>query len=146
MPERGALLAVDFGTRKAGLAVGHLLTGSARPLDPILYRQPEALLRALVDVVRDWRPARIIVGLPLAADGSETDMSRTVRGFADRLVELEPGCPVCFHDERMSSQEAGRRFARRREQGRARRCDAARLDSMAAAVILESWMNENGHG
>lgn len=146
MPDGGALLAVDYGTRKAGLAIGHRLTGSAQPLEPIRYRQTEALLSALGQVIQRWRPSRIIVGLPLAADGSETDMSRSVRAFADQLAERLPDCPVCLHDERMSSQEAARGFASRREQGRARRRDAARLDSMAAALILESWMSEHRHG
>jgi putative Holliday junction resolvase len=146
MPERGALLAIDYGTRKAGLAIGHHLTGSAQPLEPIRYRQAEALLAALQQVVQRWRPGRIIIGLPLAADGAETDMSRSVRAFADQLSVLAPDCPISLHDERMSSQEAARGFAQRREQGRARRRDAARLDSMAAALILESWISEHRHG
>ncbi len=149
MPDSGALLAIDFGTRKAGLAIGHPLTGSAQPLDPIHYRQPDTLLSAVDQVVRRWRPGRIVIGLPLASDGAETEMSRAVRAFAEqlsrRLCGLDLACPVSLHDERMSSQEAARGFAQRREQGRARKRDAARLDSMAAALILESWMSEHGH-
>ena len=149
MPDGGAFLAIDYGTRKAGLAIGHPLTGSAQPLDPIRYRNPEALLAAIDQVVQRWRPGRIIIGLPLAADGAETDMSRNVRAFAEqlsgRLAELAQECSISLHDERMSSQEAARGFAQRREQGRARKRDAARLDSMAAALILESWMSEQRH-
>lgn len=114
-------------------------------MDPIRYRQTEALLAGLATVLRQWRPGRIIIGLPLAADGAETDMSRQVRGFARQVAGLAPDSSICFHDERMSSQEAASGFAQRREQGRARRRDAARLDSMAAALILESWMREHGH-
>ncbi len=149
MPDGGALLAIDYGTRKAGLAIGHPLTGSAQPLEPIRYRQAEALLAAVDQVVQRWRPGRIIIGLPLAADGAETDMSRSVRAFAEqlsaRLAQRSSDCPISLHDERMSSQEAARGFAQRREQGRARKRDAARLDSMAAALILESWMSEHRH-
>lgn len=146
MPDSRALLAIDYGTRKTGLAVGHPLTGSAQALEPIRYRQPQALLDGLASVLRQWRPGRIIIGLPLAADGAETDMSRSIRGFAQQVASLAPDSTICFHDERMSSQEAARGFAQRREQGRARRRDAARLDSMAAALILESWMRAHGHG
>ncbi len=145
MPDGGSLLAIDYGTRKVGLAVGHRLTGSAQPLAPIRYRQPEALMSALTELVQRWRPARIIVGLPLSADGHETDMSRQVRAFADQLALRVPALAIHLHDERMSSQEAARHFASRREQGRARQRDAARLDSMAAALILESWMSEHRH-
>ncbi len=140
MPERGTLLAIDYGTRKTGLAVGHRLTASARPLEPIRYRQPGGLLQALDGVIRQWQPDCIIVGLPLAGDGSETPMSRQVRQFARSLAETVPECDIRLHDERMSSEQAARGFAERRRQGRARRRDAERLDSMAAAVILESWM------
>ncbi len=140
MPEHGTLLAIDYGTRTTGLAVGHRLTGSARPLEPVRYRQPAGLLQALGGVIRQWQPDCIIVGLPLAGDGSETPMSRQVRQFVQSLAETIPECDIRLHDERMSSEQAARGFAERRSQGRARRRDAERLDSMAAAVILESWM------
>lgn len=144
MPESGALLGIDYGTRTAGLAIGHRLTGSARPLQPIRYRRPEVLLTELAAVISQWKPERIVVGLPLNGDGEETTMSRAIRDFAAHLAEIAPGHPVEFHDERMSSEQAARGFAERREQGRARRRDAERLDSMAAALILESWMSQHG--
>lgn len=144
MPETGALLAIDYGTRKVGLAIGHRLTGSARPLDPIRYRQPDTLLKRLDEIVRQWQPERIVVGLPLGGEGEETRMSRDIRSFAARLSQVVLQCPIELHDERMSSRQAAEGFARRRSEGRARRRDAERLDSMAAAVILESWMSHHG--
>lgn len=144
MPESGALLAIDYGTRTAGLAIGHRLTGSARPLEPIRYRSQESLMAELAAVIRQWQPERIVVGLPLNGEGEETSMSRQIRRFAERLAEMVPERNVELHDERMSSEQAARAFAERRGQGRARRRDAERLDSMAAAVILESWMSNHG--
>ncbi|MFP4207819.1 MAG: Holliday junction resolvase RuvX [Wenzhouxiangella sp.] len=146
MPESGALLAIDYGTRTAGLAIGHRLTGSARPLEPIRYRDPQSLLARLADLIEQWQPERIVVGLPLDSEGDDTPMSRDIRRFAERLMTIAPQCPIELHDERMSSQQAARGFAERRGQGRARRRDAARMDSMAAAVILESWMGHHGLG
>jgi putative Holliday junction resolvase len=144
MPESGALLAIDYGTRKVGLAIGHRLTGSARPLEPIRYRQAEALYDGLIAVCKQWQPDRVIVGLPLDGAGEETQMSRDIRKFADELGKRIPAVHIEMHDERMSSQHAAAGFAARRSEGRARRSDASRLDSMAAAVILESWMNQHG--
>lgn len=144
MPESGALLAIDYGTRTAGVAIGHRLTGSARPLEPIRYRRRETLLSELATVIEQWKPERVVVGLPLSADGEETPMSREIRCFAASLAELAPDLLLELHDERMSSQQAARGFAERRGQGRARRRDAERMDSMAAAVILESWMSDHG--
>ena len=144
MPESGTLLAIDYGTRKVGLAIGHRLTGSARPLDPIRYRQSEALMKGLKTICERWHPDHIVIGLPLDGAGEETQMSREIRKFAAALRETIPDVEIDMHDERMSSQRAAEGFARRRSEGRARRSDADRLDSMAAAVILESWMNQHG--
>jgi putative Holliday junction resolvase len=144
MPETaGALLGIDFGQRTVGLAVGHRLTGSARPLDPVRYRDAESLMNELDSVLCQWRPTVVVVGLPLAGDGSESDMSRTVREFADRLGERHPNLAIHFQDERLTSHAAAERHASRRQQGRARRSDARRLDSVAAGLILESWMGEH---
>lgn len=144
MPEAAAaLLGIDFGKRSVGLAVGHRLTGSARPLEPIRYRDSDGLMTRLDEVLRQWRPATIVVGLPLAGDGSESDMSRRVREFAARLAERRPGADVRFQDERLTSHAAAERHADRRQQGRAKRSDSKRLDSVAACLILESWMGEH---
>lgn len=144
MPEPvGALLGIDFGKRTVGVAVGHRLTASARPLDPIRYRDPGSLMSQLDEVVGQWRPALVVVGLPLAGDGSESDMSRRVRDFAGQLGERHSGVDIRFQDERLTSHAAAERHAGRRQQGRAKRSDAKRLDSVAACLILESWMGEH---
>lgn len=144
MPEghSGALLAIDFGQRRTGIAVGHRLTGSARPLEPIRYRDIATLEDRLDAVISEWRPERIIIGLPLSGDGAETPMSRQVREFARRL-EASAGIAVTLHDERLTSHAAADRHASRRREGRARQRDKSGLDSVAAALILESWMSEN---
>jgi putative holliday junction resolvase len=145
MPDRnaGALIGIDYGTRKVGLAVGHALTASARPLDPVRYSDEKALFAALAEVFRQWRPARVIVGLPLGAEGTDSDMTRTVREFVRRLSAEHPDLVIELHDERLTSHAAAGAFAGRREAGRARKRDAQRLDSVAAALILESWMAEH---
>jgi len=144
MPEAaGALLGLDFGERTVGVAVGHRLTGSARPLDPIRHRDTDALMMQLDSIVNQWRPALVVVGLPLAGDGSESDMSRRVRDFAAGLAERHAGIDIRLQDERLTSHAAAERHASRRREGRAKQGDARRLDSVAACLILESWMGEN---
>ena len=145
MPERdsGALIGIDFGTSKVGVAVGHALTASARPLEPVRPANQDDLFRRLSDVIDQWRPDRVVIGLPLAGDGSESDMSRKVREFSRHLAGLHPDIAIELHDERLTSHAAAGLFADRRGSGRARKRDALRLDSMAAALILESWMAEH---
>lgn len=143
MPETATpiVLGIDFGARRIGLATGNTVTGTARPLSTIRHRG-----HPLVDiepVIREWRPGRIIVGLPLAADGSETTMSRAARSFSAALQARFGPIRVEFQDERYTSRLADSQFAKARRDGHARRRDARNLDSLAAAIIVESWLAAN---
>lgn len=141
MPEIGRVwLGLDFGERRIGVATGQPMTGTARPLRTI--RHAGDPLPELAGILAEWKPAGVVVGLPLAADGTESAISRTVREFAERLGSAHPDLRIVLHDERFSSREADARFRAARREGRARRRDAAELDSHAAAVILESWLAE----
>ncbi|MCU0756770.1 MAG: Holliday junction resolvase RuvX [Xanthomonadales bacterium] len=132
------LLAFDVGTRDIGVAVGSRLSG-ARPLQTFPAGSPDATWQQLL---REWKPALCIVGLPLNEDGSEQPMVGTARAFANRLRRL--GSEVVFADERLSTREARARFRDGRRAGNQRRADIERLDAMAAAVILETWL-EHAH-
>ncbi len=143
MPEHSHWLGIDYGRRTVGMAIGHPLTGSARPLAPIRYKSPDGLVEAVLRVIQEWRPGGVVIGLPLSLAGEETETSRAVRGFAAELGQRVPTLRLELHDERLSSSAADGAFAERRAQGRARKRDAERLDSMAAALILESWMSEH---
>jgi len=135
----GPALAFDLGTRWIGVAIGHPLGGNARALKTIAAGD----WAALDALIADWQPRDLVVGLPLALDGSEQPMSKRAREFA---VALERRYTRAVHlaDERGSSQEAARRFARRRAEGAARRKDANDIDSLAAAVILDQWFANGG--
>ena len=141
MPEVGRVwLGLDYGGRRIGIATGQPLTGTAQPLKTL--QNTGDPLPEIDALVREWQPAGIVVGLPLAADGTESDMSRIVREFAGRLGAAHPSVQIVLHDERFSSRIADDRFRAARQAGRARRKDARTLDSHAAAVILESWLAE----
>lgn len=134
----GPTLAFDLGTRWIGVAIGHPLGGAARALKTIAADD----WAALDALVADWQPRDLVVGLPLALDGGEQPMSKRAREFAGAL-EKRYARAVHLADERGSSQEASRRFAQHRAEGAARRKDAADLDSLAAAVILDQWLAGN---
>ncbi|MBL36998.1 MAG: Holliday junction resolvase RuvX [Xanthomonadales bacterium] len=144
MPERAPsvlVLGIDFGARRIGLATGNTLTGTARPLNTIHHDGAPA--EEIDRAVESWKPGCIVVGLPLAADGSETDSSRAARRFAAEMQARHPDIEVVFQDERYSSRMADAQFATARREGHARRRDARNLDSVAAAIIVESWLAAN---
>ena len=146
MPEPAALspdstvLGFDVGSRRIGVAIGSAFSVGARALAVIDVRGDWAALDRLH---REWRPHGLIVGDPLTLDGDDQPNRRRARAFA-RQLQQRYRLPVLLVDERSSSVEAARRFATERAEGRRRRRDAANLDAVAAAVIIERWLSAPG--
>ena len=134
----GTLLAFDFGHRRIGVAVGQTLTGSANALAVVPFAsKPD--WQTITRIMTEWKHVAVVVGLPLAADGGETEMSKSARRFG-RQLEGRYGIQVWFEDERLTSFGAEQRFADARARGSMRRKDAALKDAMAAQIILENWL------
>ena len=134
----GTIIAFDFGFRRIGVAVGQTLTGSANALAVVPFsNQPD--WQKITGILSEWKPVALVVGLPLAADGGETDMSKGARRFG-RQLEGRFGATVFYEDERLTSFSAEQRFVDARERGGMRRKDAALKDAIAAQIILESWL------
>lgn len=131
MPEE-TLLAFDYGTRFIGVAVGNTLTGHARPLEVFANPTREARFARIEQLLRDWQPARLVVGLALDTDGGEQPMSALCRRFANQL-HGRYGLPVELVDERGTS------LAAQSAMGAAGR--GLRVDAVAAAIILQSYFD-----
>ena len=135
----GPVLAFDVGRKRIGVAIGQRTTGNARPLATVAAGGGAFDWPALDALVAEWQPDCFVIGLPLALDGSEQEMTRFARAFGRRLAERYARA-VHEVDERYTSQEASRRFAAHRAQGSAKRKHAAEIDALAAQVILEAWL------
>ncbi|MCX7960388.1 MAG: Holliday junction resolvase RuvX [Burkholderiales bacterium] len=146
MPEGGAgtVLAFDFGLQRIGVAVGEQATGIAHPLEPIRAARGAGRLDALARLVAQWSPSALVVGRPLSERGEPHALTRRAERFARQLA-ARFRLPVALVDERYSSLEAEARM-RAAEGGRraAALARARRLDSHAAAVILEQYFGERG--
>jgi len=145
MPEsalrRGYILAFDFGLRRIGTAVGQFATMTASSLDTV--SNGKAPDWSTIDrLVKEWKPGHLLVGLPLGAKGEETVMSRSARKFGKQLSSRY-ALEVSYGDERLSSHMAQEKFAQLRAQGTLRKKHARQLDSIAAQIILENWLQEN---
>ena len=132
-------LAFDYGTRHLGLAIGQTLTGTANPLSPLKCRDGVPNWEEVAAVLAEWKPDLLVVGLPLNMDGSESEMSRRAKKFANRL-HGRFGLQVNCVDERLTSFEAKSRVA----PGSAERHQGGAIDSLAAVVILEAWLAAPG--
>jgi putative Holliday junction resolvase len=135
----GYLLAFDVGTRMLGVAIGHPLTGVARALTTVTVANGQIDWTTVDRLVEEWQPVGFVIGLPLALDGSEQEMTRLARAFGRRL-NTRYARAVHESDERFTSKEAARRFAEQRASGSARRKHGAAIDALAAQIIMESWL------
>jgi putative Holliday junction resolvase len=136
LAQRGIVLAFDYGLKRTGAAIGEIGTGLCRPLGTFDTSSREKRWNAVQQLLREWAPARLVVGLPLDADGSEQEATRRCRNFATEL-ESVTGLPVALVDERFSSLEADQ-VLRQRGLNSAER--AAEENGEAAAIILRSYL------
>jgi putative Holliday junction resolvase len=121
-------LAFDFGTKRTGVAVGNSLLRSASALKT-LSAEGDARFDAIAALIAEWRPAALVVGVPVHPDGAEHEMTRRARRFA-RQLHGRFRLPVHEVDERYSSAEAESQGAR-----------GERIDAQAAAVILQQFLD-----
>jgi len=124
------VLGFDYGTKRIGVAVGNSLTGSAQALDAIQNTNPNQMHQKIQDLINEWQPSCLVVGLPLHPDGAEHTMTKRSRSFGQQLAK-QFGKPIHFIDERYSSvlieQDSQYQGA---------------LDSHAAGLLLEQFFRE----
>ena len=134
------VLGFDVGSRRIGVAIGSAFSVGARALAMVDVRADGPDWAALDRLHKEWRPNGLIVGDPLTLEGDDQPNRKRAHAFA-RQLQQRYKLPVLLVDERSSSVEAARRFAVERAEGRKRRRDAASLDAVAAAVIIERWLS-----
>lgn len=134
------VFAFDFGKRRIGIAVGQEVTGSASPLAIVRNGDNGPDWRAVQALIEQWQPQRLVVGMPLHADGSTSDLSEDVDQFVGQLVKF--GLPVELVDERFSSLEAEKLLKERRKSGAKGRKTRKIVDAVAATLIAERWLKK----
>jgi putative Holliday junction resolvase len=133
------LLGFDFGTQHIGVAVGQSITGTATALCTVNARNKRPDWDRISELIDDWHPDALVVGLPLHADGSDSGTTTVVRKFAQQLGERSR-LPVHIMDERPSSH-AAKQLQHQDKTGR-----KADIDAIAAMIILQNWLEtENTH-
>lgn len=132
------IAAIDFGQKRIGLAVTDGDGQGAYPLGMLERRSLKHDLDAIRSQFAERGVSRIVVGLPLNMDGSEGPSARAARAFAEHLGSAT-GLPVEMFDERLTSYEAEERL---RGAAASRAAKKAARDAVAAAIILEGWLEK----
>lgn len=130
------LLGIDFGLKRVGLALTDEGGRMAFPRPALERTSNDALVAEIGRMAAEEKIEAVVLGLPIAMDGQETDLSRQVRNLARRITS-KTGLPVHLVDERLTSAEAQ---ARLREVGVSSRKMKGKLDSGAAVLILEAYL------
>lgn len=134
------ILSFDFGTRRIGVASGDTLTRTARGLKTF-ERAGDIPWAAIGALVAEYRPGRLVIGVPYNMDGTPTLLTDSSRAFA-RELRARFGLPACLMDERLSSREAQAELRDARASGlKRRRLTHADVDMTAAKIVLERWFD-----
>lgn len=132
----GVYVGFDFGYKRIGVAVGQRLTGSASPLATLEAKLGVPDWARVGALLNQWKPRALVVGLPTCIDDTEQYTTAAARGFA-RQLRKRFALPVHLVDERLSTVEArAHLFA----EGGYRKIKQTEVDSIAACVILEQWL------
>ena len=138
LPRAGPLLAIDIGTKRIGLALSDPSQRLAHPLTTLQRRPGKRFpLAALREHLERHTPVGILIGLPLAPDGSEDERALAARSVGARIAE-KTGLPVDFRDERMTTARALRAV---RDLGGHLRNRKGDVDPLAATTLLQSYLD-----
>ncbi len=124
-PALQTFLALDFGIKRTGLAVGNRLLGTAQPQGTI-NAEGDVRFAKIAQQIKEWQPDALVIGVPFHPDGTEHENTQRSRRFA-RQLQGRFKLPVFEVDERYSTTEA-------LESG------AKDADAAAACIILEQFL------
>jgi putative Holliday junction resolvase len=138
MPKHQRILGIDYGSRRTGVALGDTETRLALPFEMFEGLPDPQLAEALAQLVRREEIDLIVIGLPLNADGSISSQSKITERFILRLIQtVGPRVPVHRASEYLSSHGAEGKLAGHFTRDQKRQ----RVDALAAAAILQDWLD-----
>jgi len=133
------LLAVDFGMKRMGFAVGNSVIRTAAPIDPIVRKGDVPDIQYIEHLIDEYDISKILIGCPLNMDGTKSGITLDVEAFTEKLKEKIPGNIVVeFVDERLSSFEAEEMLKSHQQDYKKRK---KILDSISALVLLSSYID-----
>lgn len=130
------IISFDYGTKNIGVASVSSTLAHPSELPPFKARDGIPNWDEIGKLFEEWHPTQVLVGLPLNMDGSDSELSKRARKFANRL-HGRFGVKVEMVDERLSTREAKEEAESRGHRGNYRYDP---VDSIAARLILETWL------
>jgi len=141
LPERGALIGLDLGTKTIGVAASDPDRRVAAPVETIARKRFGVDAARILELGAERRAAGLVLGLPINMDGSEGPRAQATRAFARNLAQLT-ALPIALWDERLSTAAVERALIAA-DASRARR--KAVIDAHAASYILQGALDRLAH-
>lgn len=136
------VMGLDIGDRRIGVAIADTTTRVASPVRVMDARDITGNGRAWKTLLEDYEPELLVCGLPKTMQGAQGRQAHHVREVAEGIAERS-GLPMEYVDERLSSSQAKRLL---REQGLSEREMRGKIDSVAASLFLEAWLDAREKG
>ena len=132
----------DFGMTKMGVAIGQNITNIASPLDPVVMRNGNPDWDLVERLIKEYRPTTIILGKPKVIDESSQALMKKIKAFK-RNLERDFSQNGEFTPEHLTSKDAKEKLKVRRQEGiLSRKIMKGQVDSMAATIFLQDWMDQ----
>jgi len=132
-------LALDVGDKRIGVAVSDPFGFSGTPLDTL--QNSERVFNEIEKYIKEYKPVKIVVGLPLTLSGQEGEQAKKTRAFVEKLKQnIKDLPPIVFEDERFTTDIAEERLSMLTKSKKKMK---KKLDSVSAVVILESYLSRN---
>ena len=131
------IIAIDIGEKKVGFAMTDMSRAFAMPLEVLRFDNDKQKIAHILVLLKQHRPCGIVMGLPLNMDGTDSEQTLKVRGFAKKLA-MQCDMPIYMQDERMTSSAANSLL---KSIGMNRKDRHQMDDQVAACLILESVLD-----
>ncbi len=131
------VLGFDFGEKRIGVASGQSITCDSNPVITLTSKNNKPDWATIEQLISEWRPDALIVGLPFHLDGSKSEMTERAEKFS-RQLEGRFHIPVYTHNEALSSFEAEQFLQDKKKQH-----NKQDIDKIAAAIIVQNWLEQN---
>jgi putative Holliday junction resolvase len=131
------VLGFDFGFRRIGVAAGQTITNTATAVTTLLANNGVPSWDEVAALLKKWRPDALIVGMPYHMDGREQFTTIAAKNFAE-ILEEKYHLPVILQDERLTTKDARQSVFEAEGYAGLKK---AKIDSIAAKKIIESWMD-----
>lgn len=132
------ILGIDYGDARVGVAVSDLLGMTASGVRTIKNNGKKKLLDELSEIIDEYKPETVVIGMPKNMDGTEGFRADATRRFADELRSIYNG-NIEFTDERLTTMEATRYLNFTNTRGQKRK---SVIDTVSACLILESYLSK----